>query len=57
MFNFIIKVEGAYLENGKSLSNWDVFSHIPGKQPTKPNQIEPNRIELKIQFNLVFRFR
>ncbi|KAK6929587.1 Glycoside hydrolase family 1 [Dillenia turbinata] len=24
-------VEGAYLEGNKSLSNWDVFSHIPGK--------------------------
>ncbi|XP_057957638.1 beta-glucosidase 18-like [Malania oleifera] len=25
------QVEGAYLEGNKSLSNWDVFSHIPGK--------------------------
>ncbi|XP_048320740.2 beta-glucosidase 18-like [Ziziphus jujuba] len=24
------QVEGAYLEDGKGLSNWDVFSHIPG---------------------------
>ncbi|PON45672.1 Glycoside hydrolase [Trema orientale] len=24
------QVEGAYLDDGKSLSNWDVFSHIPG---------------------------
>ncbi|KAK8519933.1 hypothetical protein V6N12_003899 [Hibiscus sabdariffa] len=25
-----LAVEGGYLEDGKSLSNWDVFSHIPG---------------------------
>ncbi|KAG9445801.1 hypothetical protein H6P81_011929 [Aristolochia fimbriata] len=25
------QIEGAYLEDNKSLSNWDVFSHIPGK--------------------------
>ncbi|XP_077229296.1 beta-glucosidase 18-like isoform X1 [Tasmannia lanceolata] len=25
------QIEGAYLEGNKSLSNWDVFSHIPGK--------------------------
>ncbi|KAJ4850766.1 hypothetical protein Tsubulata_033921 [Turnera subulata] len=25
------QVEGAYLEDDKGLSNWDVFSHIPGK--------------------------
>lgn len=24
------QVEGAYLDDGKGLSNWDVFSHIPG---------------------------
>ncbi|KAF8391382.1 hypothetical protein HHK36_023686 [Tetracentron sinense] len=24
------EIEGAFLEGGKSLSNWDVFSHIPG---------------------------
>ncbi|XP_024018668.1 beta-glucosidase 18-like [Morus notabilis] len=24
------QIEGAYLEDGKSLSSWDVFSHIPG---------------------------
>ncbi|KAF5728021.1 hypothetical protein HS088_TW21G00163 [Tripterygium wilfordii] len=24
------QVEGAYLEDGKGLSNWDVFAHIPG---------------------------
>ncbi|KAH9321393.1 hypothetical protein KI387_016032, partial [Taxus chinensis] len=23
--------EGAYIEDGKGLSNWDVFSHLPGK--------------------------
>lgn len=25
-----LQIEGAYLEDGKSLSSWDVFSHIPG---------------------------
>ncbi|XP_048127593.1 beta-glucosidase 18-like isoform X1 [Rhodamnia argentea] len=25
------QIEGGYLEGNKSLSNWDVFSHIPGK--------------------------
>ncbi|KAI4342606.1 hypothetical protein MLD38_027213 [Melastoma candidum] len=25
------QIEGAYLQGNKSLSNWDVFSHIPGK--------------------------
>ncbi|XP_058094669.1 beta-glucosidase 18-like isoform X6 [Magnolia sinica] len=25
------QIEGAYLEGNKGLSNWDVFSHIPGK--------------------------
>uniref|UniRef100_A0A0A0LD30 Beta-glucosidase n=1 Tax=Cucumis sativus TaxID=3659 RepID=A0A0A0LD30_CUCSA len=25
------KVEGAYLEDGKGLSNWDVFSHLPAR--------------------------
>ncbi|KAL6314521.1 hypothetical protein AAG906_026857 [Vitis piasezkii] len=25
------QIEGAFLEDGKTLSNWDVFSHIPGK--------------------------
>nr|XP_010920354.2 beta-glucosidase 18 [Elaeis guineensis] len=24
------QIEGAYLEGNKSLSNWDVFTHIPG---------------------------
>ncbi|KNA19845.1 hypothetical protein SOVF_057870 [Spinacia oleracea] len=24
------QVEGAYLEDGKGLSNWDVFTHVPG---------------------------
>lgn len=40
MFNFRIKVKGAYLEDGKSLSNLDIFSHIPGKQWTKPSWTE-----------------
>jgi len=31
IFFFKIKIEGAPLEDGKGLSNWDVFSHIPGK--------------------------
>ncbi|CAN6235612.1 unnamed protein product [Urochloa humidicola] len=25
------QIEGAYLEGNKSLSNWDVYTHIPGK--------------------------
>lgn len=25
------QIEGAYLEGNKSLSNWDVFSHVPGR--------------------------
>ncbi|XP_042518471.1 beta-glucosidase 18-like [Macadamia integrifolia] len=25
------QIEGAYLEGNKSLNNWDVFSHLPGK--------------------------
>ncbi|CAL5031054.1 unnamed protein product [Urochloa decumbens] len=25
------QIEGAYLEGNKSLSNWDVFTHLPGK--------------------------
>lgn len=49
MFNFRIKVEGAYLEDGKSLSNLDIFSHIPGKQRTKLS-----RTESLVQFG--FRF-
>ncbi|ESR65177.1 hypothetical protein CICLE_v10007996mg [Citrus x clementina] len=31
------QVEGAYLEDGKSLSNWDVFSHIPGNIENNDN--------------------
>ncbi|XP_062185431.1 beta-glucosidase 18-like isoform X2 [Phragmites australis] len=25
------QIEGAYLEDNKSLSNWDVFTHVPGR--------------------------
>ncbi|XP_074562426.1 beta-glucosidase 16-like isoform X2 [Curcuma longa] len=25
------QIEGAYLEGNKSMNNWDIFSHIPGK--------------------------
>nr|POE89598.1 beta-glucosidase 18 [Quercus suber] len=27
---FFDEVEGAYLEDGKGASNWDVFCHVPG---------------------------
>ncbi|GMJ11461.1 beta-glucosidase 45 [Hibiscus trionum] len=32
------QVEGGYLEDGKGLSNWDVFSHIPGKIKNNENE-------------------
>ncbi|KAK9688951.1 hypothetical protein RND81_09G024200 [Saponaria officinalis] len=31
------QVEGAYLEDGKGLSNWDVFSHVPGNVANQDN--------------------
>ncbi|XP_014492159.1 beta-glucosidase 18 [Vigna radiata var. radiata] len=31
------QIEGAPLEDGKGLSNWDVFSHIPGKTSNDEN--------------------
>nr|DAD22979.1 TPA_asm: hypothetical protein HUJ06_024442 [Nelumbo nucifera] len=31
------QTEGAILEDGRGLSNWDVFSHIPGKIETGEN--------------------
>ncbi|KAK8638288.1 hypothetical protein V6N13_136722 [Hibiscus sabdariffa] len=31
------QVEGGYLEDGKGLSNWDVFSHIPGNIKNNEN--------------------
>ncbi|URE23357.1 Glycosyl hydrolase family 1 [Musa troglodytarum] len=31
--NYHLNIEGAYLEGNKSLSNWDVFTHLPGIQP------------------------
>ncbi|KAJ7948615.1 Beta-glucosidase [Quillaja saponaria] len=31
------QIEGAYIEDGKGLSNWDVFSHIPGKIKNSEN--------------------
>ncbi|XP_038898509.1 beta-glucosidase 18-like [Benincasa hispida] len=31
------QIEGAYLEDGRGLSNWDVFSHIPGKIKNNDN--------------------
>ncbi|XP_008226673.2 PREDICTED: beta-glucosidase 18-like isoform X2 [Prunus mume] len=31
------QVEGAYLEDGKSLSNWDVFCHTPGTIESNEN--------------------
>ncbi|KAH9626505.1 hypothetical protein KSS87_022132 [Heliosperma pusillum] len=32
-----LKVEGAYLEDGKGLSNWDVFSHLSGNTVDNEN--------------------
>ncbi|KAK4839098.1 hypothetical protein QYF36_019107 [Acer negundo] len=31
------QVEGGYLDDGKGLNNWDVFSHIPGKVKNNDN--------------------
>lgn len=31
------QIEGAYLEDGKGLSNWDVFTHEPGNVPNEDN--------------------
>ncbi|KAJ6752103.1 hypothetical protein OIU85_002520 [Salix viminalis] len=31
------QVEGAYMEDGKGLNNWDVFSHIPGNIKNNDN--------------------
>ncbi|KAG6793865.1 hypothetical protein POTOM_003089 [Populus tomentosa] len=31
------QVEGAYIEDGKGLNNWDVFSHIPGNIKNNDN--------------------
>jgi beta-glucosidase/6-phospho-beta-glucosidase/beta-galactosidase len=34
------QIEGAYLEDGKSLCNWDVFTHTQGESlisPLKPS--------------------
>ncbi|KAK3199106.1 hypothetical protein Dsin_022521 [Dipteronia sinensis] len=31
------RVEGGYLDDGKGLNNWDVFSHIPGKVKNNDN--------------------
>jgi beta-glucosidase len=31
----MLQVEGAYIDDGKGLNNWDVFSHIPGNQILK----------------------
>ncbi|OAY54936.1 beta-glucosidase 18 isoform X1 [Manihot esculenta] len=31
------QIEGAYLEDGKSLNNWDVFTHIPGNIKNNDN--------------------
>ncbi|KAL5572992.1 hypothetical protein UlMin_022589 [Ulmus minor] len=31
------QVEGAYLEDGKSITNWDVFSHLPGNIKNNDN--------------------
>lgn len=28
--SIFFQIEGAYLEGNKSLSNWDVFTHLPG---------------------------
>ncbi|KAK1549928.1 hypothetical protein Q3G72_010534 [Acer saccharum] len=33
----MLKVEGGYLDDGKGLNNWDVFSHIPGKVKNNDN--------------------
>ncbi|XP_074321448.1 beta-glucosidase 18-like [Silene latifolia] len=33
----LLKVEGAYLEDGKGLSNWDVFSHTSGNTVNNEN--------------------
>lgn len=34
-----MQIEGAYLANNKSLSNWDVFSHIHGNNFLWYNQL------------------
>lgn len=50
-FYYFIQIEGAYLEDGKSLNNWDVFALSPG------NKINQLAIGCSIDSSLHYHIR
>ncbi|KAH7544180.1 hypothetical protein JRO89_XS15G0122400 [Xanthoceras sorbifolium] len=36
-FSFLLKIEGGYVDDGKGLNNWDVFTHIKGNIKNNDN--------------------